>query len=263
MVEVNPPLSAASSGGPTPVQSAQLADDAFAEQWAKAQSAAGPASPTQLPSGDEDDNPLAPPSPPMPPGTTSAPAPVGPSSADVGSASGAAEAGESGAAALLTALGISPALSRIIKEARRFVPPGATLQVLSTEPGRFRTRFAGGPTTAGPSPVVTLGSATPTATGIDMPTPPAPPLPPNIGGADATGPPPPPPIPPDEIPFNPAPAPDDESVDDSPLPAQSNAAVMPPSQSAVQTAYRLAQQGELNWAAAPSRVRDEAVDEQA
>ena len=172
MVEVNPPLSAASSSGPTPVRSAQQADAAFAEQWAKAQSAAGPASPTQLPSGDEDDNPLAPPPPPMPPGTTSAPAPLAPSSADIGSSSGAAAAEGSGAAALLTALGISPALSRIIKEARKFVPPGATLHVLSTEPGRFRARFAAGPMTAGPSPVVTLGSATPTATGIDLPTPP-------------------------------------------------------------------------------------------
>ena len=84
----------------------------------------------------------------------------------------------------LSALGISPALSGIIKRARTFVPAGARLEIFSTEQGRFRDRFiVDGAAGAGPS----LG-------------PPAPPsLPPSVGGFNPGAPPTPPPIPADEI----------------------------------------------------------------
>ena len=100
---------------------------------------------------------------------------------------GAVPGGSAETSGPLSALGISPALSGIIKRARTFVPAGARLEIFSTEQGRFRDRFivdgAAGAAGAGPS----LG-------------PPAPPsLPPSVGGFNPGAPPTPPPIPADEI----------------------------------------------------------------
>ena len=97
---------------------------------------------------------------------------------------GAVPGGSAETSGPLSALGISPALSGIIKRARTFVPAGARLEIFSTEQGRFRDRFiVDGAAGAGPS----LG-------------PPAPPsLPPSVGGFNPGAPPTPPPIPADEI----------------------------------------------------------------
>ena len=97
---------------------------------------------------------------------------------------GAVPGGSAETSGTLSALGISPALSGIIKRARTFVPAGARLEIFSTEQGRFRARFiVDGAAGTGPS----LG-------------PPAPPsLPPSVGGFNPGAPPTPPPIPADEI----------------------------------------------------------------
>lgn len=105
---------------------------------------------------------------------------------------GAVPGGSEATSGPLSALGISPALSGIIKRARTFVPAGARLEIFSTEQGQFRARFiVDGAAGAGSS----LGPLA----GGGLPPPPPPSLPPNVGGFNPGAPLMPPPIPADEI----------------------------------------------------------------
>ena len=175
-------------------------------------------------------------------------------------------AAPTGGQALLASLGLPPALQRIIREARRFVPDNATLHIFSTAPGAFRGRFIvpqqGVLNSAPPAPAPVVGpsrtvpgpdpadpSQTPDA---DPPQPPAPPAaPPAPDGSSLAPPPSPPPIPPDEIilPDETTPASEDET------------AAAPAAQivtSAV-NAYRAASEAEVNPLAVGgvSTTRDE------
>lgn len=126
-----------------------------------------------------------------------------------GATTGTTESGTAGGSALLTSLVLPPALQRIIREARRFVPGDATLHIFSTAHGWFRGRFAvpqsGVLNSTPPAPPPVVGSprtlpdsGTPATRSIDDPQPPAPPAaPPGPGrlqpgaspaaAADSTG----------------------------------------------------------------------------
>ena len=130
-------------------------------------------------------------------------------------------------ATLMDALGLSPALSNILRQARANVPAGASLSITSLAPGQFRGRFeiAGGTPGLPPPP-----DLPPPPPGDDLlPAPPAPPGVPSPGASttgtpgSGVGPPPPPAIPPDEIA---PPAPPDPPPAPAVQPARSQAQVV-------------------------------------
>ncbi|MEE9276928.1 MAG: hypothetical protein V3V06_00780, partial [Dehalococcoidia bacterium] len=156
---------------------------------------------------------------------------------------------------VLSALGISPALSSIIKRAREAVPEGASLHIFSTEPGHFRGRFVGGSGTTIAAPSDSLAPLSPSGGESSDPLPPSPP---SSGDFVPQGPPPPPPIPPDEI----APDEDDESATASEPapPASFNAPVLSPGRSNVASAYEAALEGEVNPITAAAASVERQVD---
>lgn len=199
------------------------------------------------------------------PSTEGSGPPTPPSIPDDGatSLSGSTKSSESGAAALLSSLGLSSGITTIIKRARGFVPEGSSLQIFSTQRGRFQARFITDPSDkAGFQPPPPTGGASLSGGGANGLLPPAPPSPPTFGGSGPIGgPPAPPAIPPDEIVIEteeseePSDGPPDPPGFTSPSPA--------PAQSSVASAYRSAAQGEVNPIVAAARIPDEAIDEQA
>ena len=120
---------------------------AFGQELAAATARATPmASPSPVVPLAGGEAPPAPPAPPeAPPGGS-----ISGGSPAVGSGATSESAAAAGGSPLLDRLGISPGLARLLRLARAHVPPGATLQIFSREPGRFRGRFVAPGAAVGP-----------------------------------------------------------------------------------------------------------------
>lgn len=275
--------SATATAAPSPAAAATEAPSGgFQQQLATAQVAQGDAG--ALPQqADPSTPPLPPPPPPPPPIPGDAPVAEAPSGglapgstvqnvsepadsdSDFSGDSTATAEATNGAQAtagegLLASLGLSPALQRIIRHARQFVPANASLHIFSTAPGAFRGKFVvpkEGVVNAVPSapapfvapPRVVTGDGP--APAVDDPQPPPPPsAPPAPDGSTLPPPPAPPPIPPDEIVL----PEDDAPATDAPTDATDTTdGDSPPDPQLVTTAlsaYRSASAG----AAAPLRI---------
>lgn len=153
---IHPTAASPAATAATPAPQA-AASQAFQDQLAVAQVTQDDAG--AVPAQEAD--PTAPPALPPPPPPAIADAPTTTTSTTTGSssagdvqpvgespdgqsfdgASATSPASPSGGSTLLAALGLPPALQRIIREARRFVPDNATLHIFSNGPGAFRGRF--------------------------------------------------------------------------------------------------------------------------
>lgn len=166
---------------------------------------------------------------------------------------------------MMRSIGLNPMMTTIIKRARAFVPDGASLQIFSTQQGRFQARFFMDPSDAAsfqpPPPTGPTGIPGGGADGL-LP-PPPPPAPTFGGGGSIGGPPAPPLIPPDEIVL--APEPSEEESDGPPAPPGLTSTIPAPAsaQSSVASAYQAAVDGEINPIVAAARIPEEAIDEQA
>lgn len=268
------PTAAGQSASPDLPATRAVASESFAEQLSQAQ--VDQTSSESAPAQELD--PSAPPMPPPPPPPPSIPDAQAPAllDADAPAASppagsvqpvGEPPGGESpfegvgastaaaptGGQALLASLGLPPALQRIIREARRFVPGNATLHIFSTAPGAFRGRFVvpqqGVLNSAPPAPATVVApprtvpgpdpaDPSPTPDG-NLPQPPAPPSAPAApDGSSLAPPPPPPPIPPDEIIL-----PDETNPDSE---AETGAAPAAQIVTSAVNAYRAAAEAEVN-----------------
>lgn len=176
---------------------------------------------------------------------------------------GTAQPGESKGAAMMRSIGLGPSMAKIIKRARSFVPEGSSLQIFSTQHGRFQARFFTDPSDAASfQPPPPAGQAGIPGGGAGGLLPPPPPPAPTFGGSGSIGGPPAPPlIPPDEIVL--ATEPSEEESDGPPAPPGLTSTIPAPVQSSVVSAYQSAVDGEINFIAAAARIPDEAIDEQA
>ncbi len=251
MVAINPLSSSSAGAGSAPVGSTSV-EQGFAAQLAVANAGhAPPASDGGSGAVAAEQDGSGPPAPPSAPADSAA------------GVDGTAQPGESKGAAMMRSIGLNPTMASIIKRARSFVPEGASLQIFSTQHGRFQARFFMDPSDAASfQPPPPAGQAGIPGGGAGGLLPPPPPPAPTFGGSGSIGGPPAPPlIPPDEIVL--APEPNEEEGDGPPAPPGLTSTIPAPAQSTVASAYQAAVDGEINPIVAAARTPEEAIDEQA